>query len=291
MRQCRGVQERRDEVAVAGGVDAVGDDAREAEPRGERVDVDRVAGAGDRAGAERQLVDSRRARDAKRAMIAAQRRGVRQEEVRDQHRLRAAQVRVRRHQRVARGLGLVGEHRDERRDRALHLRDRGASGRAADRPRPARCAIVRCAGVARRRRPAPPARARRTSARPRRRSRRADVEERRIRSGPRRDLLERRADRSTRRRATARRRARALRPTPGCPSRRPRTAGDRTGTTRRTRTARRRDRPRTVRTRDVPCSAHRFRASGSLARRGLDRQPPDLDEPFGGAVIVQVARP
>ena len=32
-----GVEERRDEVAIAGRVDAVADDAREAEPRGEPV--------------------------------------------------------------------------------------------------------------------------------------------------------------------------------------------------------------------------------------------------------------
>ena len=116
------MQERRDEIAIARRVDAVGDDAREAEPLGERVDVDRVAGSGDRAGAERQLVDlGEHRREA--AVIAAQRRGVREEEVRGQHRLRAAQVRVRRHQRIARGLGLVGEHGRERGDRAA-----GAAG-------------------------------------------------------------------------------------------------------------------------------------------------------------------
>ena len=56
-------------------------------------------------------------------MVAPQRRRVRQEEVRDEHRLRAAQVRVRRHQRGAGRLGLIGAGRDERRDRLLQHRN------------------------------------------------------------------------------------------------------------------------------------------------------------------------
>ncbi len=109
------MQERRDEIAIARGVDAVEDDAGEPEPLGERVDVDRVAGSGNRAGAERQLVGlGEHRREAE--VIAAQRGGVGEEEVGDQDRLRAAHVRVRRHQRIARGVGLVGEHGRERGD-------------------------------------------------------------------------------------------------------------------------------------------------------------------------------
>ena len=104
-RQRARVQERRGEVAIRRGVDAVGDDAREAEVARERVDVDRVARAGDRAGAERQRVGfGARRREA--LVVAAERRGVRQKEMRDEHRLRRPEVRVRRHQRVARRRGL-----------------------------------------------------------------------------------------------------------------------------------------------------------------------------------------
>ena len=55
-RQRAGVEERRGEVAIRRRVDAVGDDAREAEVAGQRVDVDGVARARNRAGAERQRI-------------------------------------------------------------------------------------------------------------------------------------------------------------------------------------------------------------------------------------------
>ncbi len=66
-RQRGRVQEGRDEVAIAGRVDAVGDDAGEAERGGQGMDVDRIAGAGNRARAERQLVDFVEARRRSRA--------------------------------------------------------------------------------------------------------------------------------------------------------------------------------------------------------------------------------
>ena len=88
-----GVQERRDEVAIAADVDAVARDAAETERGGESVHVDRIARAGDRAGSERQLVYLAEHR-VEPIDVAAKRRAVRQQEVRDQHGLRAPQVRV-----------------------------------------------------------------------------------------------------------------------------------------------------------------------------------------------------
>ena len=55
-------------------------------------------------------------------MIAAQRRRVREKEVGDQHRLRPPQVRVRRHDRIARGHRLIAEHLNQRFDRLLQQR-------------------------------------------------------------------------------------------------------------------------------------------------------------------------
>ena len=116
------VEERRREVAIRRRVHAVVDDAREAEVAGERVDVDGVRRAGNRAGAERQRV-AFVARGLQAREIAAQRRRVRQEEVRDEHRLRRTEVRERRHQRVARRRGLRGQRVDDAGDRALQQRD------------------------------------------------------------------------------------------------------------------------------------------------------------------------
>ena len=93
--------------------------------RGERLHVDRVAGAGDRARAERQRVGLL-ARRLQPRVIAAQRRGVAQQEVRDEHRHRAAHVRVRRHQRIAGLLGLIGERGDERAQLLLQQRNAAA---------------------------------------------------------------------------------------------------------------------------------------------------------------------
>jgi hypothetical protein len=107
----RGVQERRDEVAIAADVDAVARDAAEAERRGEAVHVDGVAGPGDRAGSERQLVGLAEHR-VEAIDVAAQRGAVREQEVGHEHRLRPAEVRVRRHQRVAGAIGEVHEPRD-----------------------------------------------------------------------------------------------------------------------------------------------------------------------------------
>ena len=88
---------------------------------GEPRDVDRVARAGDRARPERQLVDLVEQQREPR-MIAAERGGVREKEVRDEDRLRAAQVRVGRHQRVAGALGAGRQDLHERDDRLLHRR-------------------------------------------------------------------------------------------------------------------------------------------------------------------------
>ena len=57
------------------------------------------------------------------AVIAPERGDVREKEMRHEDRLRAAQVRVRRHQRVAGRFGALGERRDQRGDAPLQLRD------------------------------------------------------------------------------------------------------------------------------------------------------------------------
>jgi hypothetical protein len=120
--QRRRRQERRDEIAIAGDVDAVVGDAAEAEPAGEPGGVHVVAGAGDGAGTERHGVglvgDAREALD-----VAAQRRRVGQPHVRRQHGLRPAHVRVRRHHRVAGELRLRHAGLDHRRQRPPHLGD------------------------------------------------------------------------------------------------------------------------------------------------------------------------
>ena len=79
---------------------------------GERGGIDRVRISRDRAGAERQRVRfGHHLREAR--VVAAERGGVRQPVVRDQHRLRAAQVRVGGHQRLARARGLLDERGHE----------------------------------------------------------------------------------------------------------------------------------------------------------------------------------
>ena len=129
--------------------------------------VDGVARARDRAAAQRERVGfvGRRRQP---GVVAPQRGRVRQEEVRDQHGLGAAQVRIRRHQRVAGRLGPIGAGGDERGHRALQQRNPASADTAADRATPARCATGRCAAGGRRRRCARPAAARRSCARPRR---------------------------------------------------------------------------------------------------------------------------
>ena len=111
-RQSAGVKARRDEITIAGRIHAVGDDAGEAKRRGERLDVHRIAGTGNGAGAERQLVGLVE-HHAESAVVAPERGGVRQEEVRSEDRLGASQMRVGRHQRVAGPGGAVGQHPNE----------------------------------------------------------------------------------------------------------------------------------------------------------------------------------
>ena len=214
--------------------------------RGERVDVDGVARAGDRARAERQRVGLvARGREARE--IAAQRRDVREKEMRDEHRLRRPEVRERRHQRVA------GRRRPARRARrrpratprcSSGMRRRRYSRRSSDtcslRERPG---VQTAAGVAE---PLDQqaldeavhvlvGAARRTPDRPGR------VLE---------DVGERRLDWSPPRRRQHAGLAPAPAPTRGCRSHRLRRDGDRSGTTSRTRRRPRRGRCRIGRTRE-----------------------------------------
>ena len=110
-RQRRRVQEADREVAIRRCVHAVGDDAREARGPGQSGGVDRIAGAGDRARAERQRIGLVH-RHGQPLVIAPQRRGVAEQEVADQHRHRTTHVGVGRHQRVAGAVGLIGQRRD-----------------------------------------------------------------------------------------------------------------------------------------------------------------------------------
>ena len=121
-RQGAGIEERRREIAIRRSVHAVVDDPREAQFPGERVDVDRVRGAGNRAAAERQRVGFV-ARAGEPREIAAQRRRVREKKMRDEHGLRRAEMGERRHQRVAGGGRLRGQPLDDRGHRALQQRD------------------------------------------------------------------------------------------------------------------------------------------------------------------------
>ncbi len=101
----RRIEKRRRKIAIRRRVDAVGDDAVEAEIGGQLLDVDWIARAGDRAGSERQRIGLL-ARPGQPVVVAAQRRDMGEQEVRHQHRLRRTEVRVRRHQRVAGGSSL-----------------------------------------------------------------------------------------------------------------------------------------------------------------------------------------
>ena len=115
------MQQRGDEVAVRRRVQAVGGHAREPQPPRQLLDVDRIAGAGGRPGAERQRVGLvHDGRDA--GMVAPQRRRVREEEMRREHRLGAPQVRVRRHQRSTGRRRAAGERVDQPGHLALHRR-------------------------------------------------------------------------------------------------------------------------------------------------------------------------
>ena len=218
-------------------------DARKAEARGQRRGVDGVAGAGDRARAERQRVGFF-ARDLEPVMIAAQRGGVAQQEVRDQHRHGAAHVRVRRHQRVARPLGLVGKRGDRRPQLLLQQRNAAAQVQPqVDR----HLLVARAAGVQ--------AAAGVADARDQLALDEAvhvlvvAVHPRRILAALLEDRGQRVGNRLSRRRRRARRRGPAPRPTPGCRSRRLRRAGDRTETRRRNQTPRDREPSRSGRTR------------------------------------------
>ena len=82
-RQRGGVEERGDEVPIAGRVDAVGDDAREPESLSKLLHVDGIARAGNRPGSDRQFVGIDEERGEAR-VVALERRGVGEEEVRQQ---------------------------------------------------------------------------------------------------------------------------------------------------------------------------------------------------------------
>ena len=104
----RRVQVLERKVAIAHRVEAVGREAREAEPCRERVAVVLKRRARDGARTQRQAV-GRLARRGEALLVAFERGDVREPEVREQHRLRRLQVRVRRARDVARAPRLAGD--------------------------------------------------------------------------------------------------------------------------------------------------------------------------------------
>ena len=136
----------------------------------ERLDVDGVAGAGNRARSERQRVGLG-AGGGQPIEVAPQRRHVREKEVRDEHRLRRPEMRIGRHQGFAGRRRLRRQRFDDGRHRPLQAPESGGAGTAAGRATPVRCATGQCAAGVRHRRRARPAAARRSCGhlRPRRR--------------------------------------------------------------------------------------------------------------------------
>ena len=155
-----GVEERRGEVAVRRRVDAVRHDAAEAEIARERGDVDRIAVpaiAPEPSG--RASASALAAGEA--VPVAPERRDVREEEMRDQDRLR-------RRRWVYEGISAspaacACPARAATTPATARCRaESAAAGTAADRPTPARCASGRCAGGGRLHRAPRPGAARRS---------------------------------------------------------------------------------------------------------------------------------
>ncbi len=169
-------------------------------------------------------------------MVAPQRRDVREKEVRDEHRLRRPEVRERRHQRVAGRAACSASASTTRRPPAA-----AAESAAAGKPQIERHLLVaRSAGVQ-------PAAGIAEPLDEQPLDEAVDVlvgavDERRVGAARVEDRVSAASICVAPRRRRARRPSRARAPTRGCPSRRLRTGGDRSGTRRRTRTPRRRAR-------------------------------------------------
>ena len=187
---------------------------------------------------------------------------MREQEVRDQHRLRRAEMRVRRHQRVAgRRAPARASAAITRGERLLQQRECGAAGTAAGRARPARCAIGRCAAAC----PASPSRS--TSSRSTKlcTSSSAPSTNAGIRAALLEDVGERRLECAALRRASDHAGARERpRPREAAGRHRLRTDGDRSGTTSPTRRRPHRAPRRTGRTRGLSSalSLQRDRSAG-----------------------------
>ena len=161
-------------------------------------------------------------------MVAPQRRDVREKEVRDENRLRRPEMREGRHQRVAGRCGLPAQRGDTR--PRLPCCSTGIRRRRYKPQIERHLLVARSAGVQATAGVAEP-----LDEQPLDEA--VDVlvgavDERRVGAAPLEDVAKRRLDLRPRPRLSGRRRSRARAPTPGCRSRRLRTAGDRTGTTR-----------------------------------------------------------
>src|ERR1043166_4764052 len=104
----RGGDEFERKIAVADAVDAVFRNAREAEQPGNIAAIDRQRRARERAGAEREDVDALQA-IAHALGVALEHLGVREQMVREEHRLRALEMRVAGHDDVDMALRLPRE--------------------------------------------------------------------------------------------------------------------------------------------------------------------------------------
>ena len=147
-RQRAGVQESGGEVAIGRRVDAVNHHPRKSERRRQGGRVDGVIGARNRTRSERKRVGFRRSRSQS-GVVATQRRGVREKEMRHQHGLCAPQVCIGRHQRRARCAGEREEGLENVEHLALERANPAAQVRGADPEKPVRSSSVRCGAVVR----------------------------------------------------------------------------------------------------------------------------------------------
>ena len=154
------------EVAIRDGVERVRADAVEAELRGRGLAIERVAGARERARAQRRDVEAG-ARVGEAAPVALGHLDVGEQVMGEEDRLGRLDVGRARQDRRPVALGEVDKSPLEVEQRAVELVDRRGGSRAACPSRPGRCASGRCGGGRPAARPSRSGRPRRSCGRPR----------------------------------------------------------------------------------------------------------------------------